>query len=1153
MPDRLKYLENPNQSSISGAGNFDAGRYNKTLKLLETFKFWEGQDNVLSLWEHQRSAIAHVTAYLNSDHSLNELREGEGGGTEAALLKLPTGTGKSGIVAVVTRCIPEVKRALVLTPRTAITKQLMRDIQYRFWQHMGFNVNVGSTWAASANVAGFEIADSAVEALLPNLGQLEKLLSLSEIDRFVIVGTLQAFDDVRRSRDSLERKERTETGLDEPESLYLETTRRFFELLRSFDIVIVDEGHYEPAPSWSRSVRNLDVPTVLLSATPFRNDYKLFRVRGRYVFNIPYQTACEQNIVRQVKFITDLTLARTDPLDQRRLALLREEVGFEDSKKVIDVTQHDRDEANRFATLLASQFSAVLKDSESITDSPKIIIRGASFESLVLIQKALRERIGEHGVLVHERVKKSDAVMRHYKDVSNALRAFPEAKLWLHETKLLEGIDDPNIIAVALYDSFTNERQLVQQIGRAIRSTDKARVEAQTAYVIASPNLIGNVQKSWERYLEFENHCAKGLENVVPSEANLPEKIVEHIPEMQYVNGQFRHRLPSDLVVSSKNIVLPLRASVFVPNDDFDLDTAKLEALEAILASDRFVVREIEALPENAFGWTFFGVRESPYLTDHFMTEWVVGVFIAVRIGALFFVQDTDGIVFNPEKLDITRLERRRLLKLFLNETVEDSAITRMSALSLDMSDRAIRSIATRTRSFAETFTDLLDPVLVPTAVSGFVGSVGRYVGVRRARISESTDEYENLNRYLNWLSQIESELADKTNEPSHVFDRYAQPAEVNSNDASAPTNILLDLTHDTLSEYGVIGELDGQGSESGELAYQDFCLEIDEEGKFFLCALDGEKVPCSIEYVPKSRRYRLVSAALNDRHPPRTRLRQGRATTLTERINRDQAFRLTIPKDGIVYMQGEFHQSGDFVGADGTVLPLEDTYEIPLLFNTVSEKGEKFFDDRERWATQSIFGAVKRACDGGETADFGKLWRYLESHPLILLDDGGQEIADFIAIGDRQLTLIHAKASKDVHHESVTELQAVGRQASASLAFCSSRARVNDISDDRFERKYIANEKKLNISRIFRNSENIPRDKIAHHVRSAMMNPSYRREIWIVAGRLIDPKRIRKRAIAADLSNRQRQLLMFIESLRTSCGRANAQLRIFGHEGHGK
>ena len=67
-----------------------------------------------------------------------------------------------------------------------------------------------------------------------------------------------------------------------------EAGRRLLDQIKnSFDLVIVDEGHYEPAVSWSRGVREFNLPTVLLSATPYRNDYKSFRVPRSVRLQLP--------------------------------------------------------------------------------------------------------------------------------------------------------------------------------------------------------------------------------------------------------------------------------------------------------------------------------------------------------------------------------------------------------------------------------------------------------------------------------------------------------------------------------------------------------------------------------------------------------------------------------------------------------------------------------------------------------------------------------------------------------------------------------------------------------------------------------------------------------------------------------------------------
>jgi hypothetical protein len=108
--------------------------------------------------------------------------------------------------------------------------------------------------------------------------------------------------------------------------------------------------------------------------------------------------------------------------------------------------------------------------------------------------------------------------------------------------------------------------------------------------------------------------------------------------------------------------------------------------------------------------------------------------------------------------------------------------------------------------------------------------------------------------------------------------------------------------------------------------------------------------------------------------------------------------------------------------------------------------------------------------------------------------------------------------------------------------------AQVDGIENDRWKRPTQFNAKTVVLPRIFRNEKNVPENDVAATVRAALTNPSYDREVWIVAGRLLDVEKTRDRARKKALTNRDRQLLMFLESLGTACGRANARLRIFGH-----
>ena len=356
----LKYLTDKSQSSLAtNHADVNSRKFQDAINHLEHYKFWSGdRAGILSLWQSQQSAIALGAAYLNANNKLPN----ENNVTEAALVKMPTGTGKSGVIAALTRCLPEVKMALVLTPRIALTTQLFKDIRYRFWGHLGFKVpqeDDGNTWHADKATAGEKIDDALILHLLPSSAEeILNAISKNKNGRNIIVGTLQAFDTIRRDLDKLDLAQRRGRELNEEESNTYEIYSLFLSYIReNFDLVVVDEGHYEPAPSWSRSVRNLDLPTILFSATPFRNDYKLFRVRGRFVFNMPFDEAAQKNIIRSVKFMAP-PVGKPQKKSERRVAIGALE-GDTTTKR--SVTKADRDEVAEFVDLLSKKVPEIVK------------------------------------------------------------------------------------------------------------------------------------------------------------------------------------------------------------------------------------------------------------------------------------------------------------------------------------------------------------------------------------------------------------------------------------------------------------------------------------------------------------------------------------------------------------------------------------------------------------------------------------------------------------------------------------------------------------------------------------------------------------------------------------------------------------------------
>jgi ERCC4-related helicase len=67
------------------------------------------------LWEHHRRAVAEVRQYLAATDT----------GEQSALITMPTGTGKTGVMAAITTCLPEVTgHRLVVTPGDGLRQRL---------------------------------------------------------------------------------------------------------------------------------------------------------------------------------------------------------------------------------------------------------------------------------------------------------------------------------------------------------------------------------------------------------------------------------------------------------------------------------------------------------------------------------------------------------------------------------------------------------------------------------------------------------------------------------------------------------------------------------------------------------------------------------------------------------------------------------------------------------------------------------------------------------------------------------------------------------------------------------------------------------------------------------------------------------------------
>ncbi len=1112
---KFKELISDERNSITGQG-IESRAYSQTLRYLRRYNFWEGGEDVPHLWKHQKAAIATVVAYLHGDKQIPERPEHK----EAALLKLPTGTGKSGIIAILARCLPTVRRVLVLTPRTALTEQLMADIRYRFWSHLGYEVNGPALFTADPDLLGGPIEDVYVEQFLPrNISMMMQHLGDQAAGRAILVGTHQALGDIRKKAHAL---------ADDGSAV---ATDLLAHIRDEFDLVIVDEGHYEPAISWSRGVREFNLPTLLLSATPYRNDYKSFRVRGRYLFNFPYRQAVDGRIIRPA----DIIVPEGDAGPVGREAAIPQFVG-----------------------ILQKELPDRLREAERwfLDDvTPKVMVRGDDLETLTLLQAEINRVFDTQAVVIHDRAKKTQQNRDMFTSVASALRSRPDAQFWIHQNKLMEGIDDPSFVAVAIFDLMGNARQLVQQIGRATRYSRGEDGVPQAGWILSTPANAERIRTAWQRYQGYEEYASRNTSHIVTNEVTLPDRLLDYMAEYQYISGEFRGRFEFEQPLAAGDIQLPRTAAVLrtaVPLPDIRAFATVIE--EAIMDKDRFKITPIDGMPDGSMGFSYYAWRNSPYLIDRFFSEWKLGIFLAVQQGEFVFMHDTEGLVVDMDGLSLKRASRSVMEKAFPEGEENPSRLSRMSFSSLDMSQHAIRAMALRTRSFADAFTDLLDPSLVPATAAGFVNGTARYVGFNRSRLRDASERYVPVADYITWTTEIADELADVDTRRSHVFDRYAALVEDIDDQEARPVSILLDPSLDDMRDDEAGG---AAWALLEDIDYFDLCAEVNGATGEFTIQIGDEDVPCSVEFVPETRKYRLASTRLDELAPAPEGESRRQALTLVQRLNKGQAFRILTQRDSVVYSEGSFYEPKMQWVQDGGGKPvLEYVHASATLDAVLTEKGDnQYAAHRANWYRQSIFGLFSATCEGlraTNAIEDDKLTAAIEAIPVWLCDDDGREAADFIGFdpANKKIVLVHAKVGKVEQGGTgyhVSGLQDVGRQALASLGFISRGQPSNVWTPERWQTDVQANQIALNgRSRIFRNPDDLTAAQLNDLLHASCRNPSFDREIWIVGAKMA-----RRQALANGLeaelwANRLRQFLMHWDAMQTACARANTRLKFF-------
>ena len=1037
-------------------------------KLLEVKK-WEDLVNYSDKeipwgrWNHQHNGFLFSLEYLS-------LQKAEI--PKAALIRMPTGSGKTGIMALIANYYETQKHILIVAPPHFLTEQIRDALNYDFWITLNKIPNKPIKQA---------------ETFLPT--DLFQVLKRQDGKPSVLICTTQTLSMLYK--DAAKGKN----------AKYKQWAEAYNKLKDSTEIILVDEGHREPAKDWARAVRSFSRPTILFSATPYRNDLKMFRVGSgdKYRFAYKFQDAVNSNVIRDISFAENSIKYKKHP-EVFAKALHRYFYGDFQSRIPNDVKK------------------------------PKVIIRCNSEKTINKITKILREleedKFGydqaiKRVIAVHNTFGRRDYVDGKFVHAPRDKDTRNNAVFWVHQFKLSEGLDDPDFCLLAFYEPFDNARALVQQFGRIIRNPSgdpKAR-----AWVFADPAF--NLIDQWKGYLEFESS-----ENLIVGSEDIINAFQNSIPAWYYYAKNFRERADfENEILLRQDIRLKPTVKVYLPPDNFDkfmlqeLSEQISDALEErnMTEATSFMWEERKTLNCLILHWR---IEQSLFLdkTGFFETG-LSPTFICYREPYIFY-HGSIGLNLVDAGKEFTHIDPILLERLIPNTL---SVIKQISLNNSDLGDDAIRRRSMGGRSLEKVGPMLNDHLhFISSLIAERSDKPTVYLGLAKGTISEARASMLSIHEFHKWTTALKNSLLDEQVSSNQGLFRFARP--VNAPKVAKARHLLLDLMG-FYREYGFDEE-----DEMYPETFTSTSCEVNSNGSF-KCNILNWEIKGNLVYT--GRRFFIESEDLDELFSPKDEDNILKGSTY---LSRGKTIQI-ITEDGLIYSNGLFFNPKRLWGRD-RVSDL-DIFESSEYFNNIThgEKGIHGVYSGKTWQKGSIFNVLDQETD---------LYKQLKFNPDVLVcEDLGSETADFIAVDIKQnkIAQIHCKNLHGNTNLSASDLHDVIGQVQKNLGFFDMTEGINTSLAGKWGKDWKWDKKsKKGLKRIRKNVRRKTPDKIIELIRTMLRNTSIKKEVWVVLGNSFTYDEI-KNAIDDDKKPKYHiiQMLYLLHTCFSSVQMIGAQLKI--------
>lgn len=842
-----------------------------------------------------------------------------------------------------------------------------------------------------------------------------------------------------------------------------------------FEAVLVDEGHYEPSPEWSAALRSLGLPVMLFTATPYRNDELHFEADPEHRFWYRHHQAVTDGRLREPRFATIADGSTEQFVD--------DVVAFVADKRL---------------------------------GAARVIIRCATADEIRACVATLLHR-GQSAVGIHENFTNSGD--DHLLDRVPA----PEdsnAQYWVHQFKLLEGIDDPTFRVVAFHDRLNSDRAVVQQIGRVLR---RPAPTPKTAWVLSRPDF--DVEQIWDRYLHFDRHEGESTATT----PDFTQCLLDVQPVAAYYDSQFR--APIDLGDADlwRQFAYQPAARVFKSPTTPQLSSTELGA--AIVEDYKLVGLTVQRpmFPDaQTVVVGYVGIGNSSALLTGLFLEGTLGFTVVRLTDRRVFVFDSHNQI--PDAIAKLKLaqESRSVLSLLLDE---DARLTSVSLDNTDIGRRAIRSRTLRAASIEDVAPDLTDYAYVCNIAEGYTPNsplgarTRRYVGMSRSRIRDGRRQRLTFEQFRQWVDTIDRRLDAKTATATTTLARYADATAVPADPTAR--HLLLDVDGSEFTRFS-----DASGDES--LDFDGVAATVRDER--VTLEVDGTPIAATVRWDAAVDRYHFESQALKS-----LEFRDDTGRELTSVINSEQRLRIVPHTAGSIYVNGQFIAVPDPHTDRAGLRLLNAITGMDELKGVIAEKGKPASG---RWHPKSVFAVIdKLAGTQRQRAQIHQMSSHFDRLETLVCTDMQTEPCDFIAMQPDRIAFIHAKFG-DGAKRSATVFHEVVAQAIKNLAYLlpstQTRPPMNYWGDP-----WPSRNANPGLDRL-RTPVPLTPDQMWQRARDIITDPTAQKEVWIVLGAGMSIEEVRAELHKPDPADEVIQIYALLQTAWSTVAQCSAQLRIF-------